>query len=85
MTVFETSAVPHRAATFAKRLRAVLIGISLLGLGIVCALAQAYHSHPGSFAQSSEQKRDAGALIKIVRESTERFKDVRVARTKDTR
>lgn len=78
MTPFETSAVPHRAATFAKRLRPVLIGISLPGLGIVCALAQADHSHSGTAAQS-EQKRDAGALIKIVRESTERFKDVRVA------
>ena len=63
-----------------KRLRPILIGISLLGLGVICALAQEGHPHPGAQAQSSEDKRtDPGALIKIVRESTERFKDVRVA------
>jgi hypothetical protein len=67
-------------ASVLERLRTLLIGISLLALGVVCALAQEAHPHPGIQAQSSEAKKtDPGALIKIVRESTERFKDVKVA------
>ena len=63
-----------------KRLRPILIGISLLGLGVVCALAQEDHAHPGVQTQLSERGTvDPGALIKIVRESTERFKNVKVA------
>lgn len=70
------SAVIRKTANFVKHLRPLLIGISLLGLGVVCALAQEGHAHP---PQSTSKSADAGALIKIVRESTERFKDVRVA------
>jgi hypothetical protein len=67
-------------ARVVKCVRPFLIGISLLGLGVVCALAQEGHSHAGIQAQSSEnRKADPGALIKIVRESTERFRDVRAA------
>jgi hypothetical protein len=68
------------ARSFLKHLRLSLISISLLGLGIVCALAQDGHSHLATQPQSTEQKKAAaGALIQIVRQSTERFKDVRVA------
>jgi hypothetical protein len=75
-----TSAAIQKAAILAKHLRPFLIGVSLLALGIVCALAQEGHSHPSAQPQISEQRRgDAGALIKTVRESTERFKDVRIA------
>ena len=43
-------------------------------------MAQAAHSHAASPAElTSEQKARANALVKIVRESTERFKDVAVA------
>lgn len=76
----ESSATIRKAAGVLKHLRLLLIGISLLGSGVGCALAQDGHSHPGAQAQSSEQgSADPGALIKIVRESTQRFKDVRVA------
>ena len=67
-------------ANFLRRIRPYLIGIAQLGAGILCALAQGGHTHLTLLPQSSELRRaDAGELIKIVRESTERFKDVKVA------
>ena len=80
MKLTQNSAVIGNAASLLKYLRLFLIGISLLGLGVVCALAQQGDAHPGNQAQASEDKKaDPGALVKIVRESTERFKDVKVA------
>jgi hypothetical protein len=55
--------------------RDLLITLTLLSTGALCALAQDGHVHPAT----PEQQHNAGALIKIVRESTERFKDVSVA------
>ena len=81
MQLSANPAVLSKTAAVVKRLRAILIGISLVGLCFFCALAQDPHSHPGVQAQSSGQpaNSDPGALIKIVRESTERFKGVKVA------
>ena len=46
----------------------------------VCAVAQDGHSHGQTQQQlTAEQKSQQGALLKIVRDSTERFKDVRQA------
>jgi hypothetical protein len=70
------SAVMHEALKVLKHLRPILIGISLLGLGIVCAIAQQPQTRPNGPGQF---KGDAGALINIVRENTARFKDVKVA------
>jgi hypothetical protein len=42
------------------------------------ALAQDGHSHTAT-GQTTEQQNQANALVKIVRDSTERFKDVKVA------
>jgi hypothetical protein len=55
--------------------RHLLITLVLLSTGALCALAQDGHVHTAA----PEQQRNASALIKIVRESTERFKDVSVA------
>jgi len=80
MKLVEFSTLIRKPGSFLNHLRLFLISISLLGLGIVCALAQDTHSHPAGQPQSTaKQKADPGALMKIVRESTERFKDVRVA------
>lgn len=80
MKLAKSSAAIRKIARRLKHLRPLLIDISVLGLGVVCALAQEGRSHPGNQMQSSEQRKvDPGALIKIVRESTERFKDVRIA------
>ena len=70
------NSIGHRAAI---RLRQVLIGLALFGTCVFCALAQDAHSHPGAQTRESERKSDPGALIKIVRDSTERFKDVKTA------
>lgn len=72
----------RKTARVLKYMRPFLIGINLFlfGFGVVFALSQEDHSHTGVQAQASEQKAaDPGGLIKIVREYTERFKDVRVA------
>lgn len=53
-----------------------------LGFGQLCGLAQDGHSHTSTQQQQEqtfEQKNNANALIKIVRDSTERFKSVSVA------
>jgi hypothetical protein len=76
----DISIATRKPGSFVHHLRNVLIGISLLSLGIVCALAQEDHTHAASQPQTTQQtKADPGALIKIVRESTERYKDVHVA------
>ena len=56
-----------------------MIALVLMNVGYSRALAQDAHSHAMTKHETPEQKRKAGALIRIVRESTERFKDVRVA------
>ena len=58
-----------------------LIYLALLTAGVVCALAQDSHSHtaPLQRPQTPEQQSQASALIKIVQDATERFKDVSVA------
>jgi hypothetical protein len=62
---------------FAPSFRFCLTTIALLSASFLCALAQDGHSHVGT--TTPQQSRNASALIKIVRESTERFKDVSVA------
>jgi hypothetical protein len=59
----------------ARPSRYCLPTLALLSASLLCALAQDGHSH----MPSPQQNGNASALIKIVRESTERFKDVSVA------
>ena len=62
-----------------------LIAPALLGAGVICALAQddlsqmAVHSQMAAPQKEVDQNSRASALLKIVRDSTERFKDVSVA------
>src|SRR5450631_1225116 len=58
-----------------------LTTLALLSASLLCAVAQDAHSHMPTQPQqlTSQQKSNASALIKIVRDSTERFKDVSVA------
>ncbi len=56
--------------------RRSIVALVLMSFGSGVALAQAGHSH----LQTPEQKKRAGALIKTVREATERFKDVEEAK-----
>ena len=60
--------------------RHCLTTLALLSASLLCALAQDIHAHMETTTQlTPQQSRNASALIKIVRESTERFKDVSVA------
>jgi hypothetical protein len=60
---------------FATQLQYSLLALVLINVGSSRALARESHSHE----MTPEQQRKAGALLKIVRENTERFKDVTVA------
>jgi hypothetical protein len=58
------------------------ISLVLLSVCSLCALAQDGHQHEMTTqhqGQGNDPSKSANALIKIVRESTERFKDVSVA------
>ena len=60
----------------AKRFQYSVIALALASVCPFSAQAQAGHSHK---AQTADQASDPGALIQIVRNATERFKDVSVA------
>jgi hypothetical protein len=59
-----------------------VIGVAALaGFGQAGAAAQASHDHPSApAAEASRAQEKAGALIKTVREATERFQDVEAAK-----
>jgi hypothetical protein len=64
-----------KVARFARQLGCSLAGVLLvMGFTASRALAQSDHSHSGS-----NQRNQGSALVKVVRESTERFRDVAVA------
>ena len=63
----------------AKQVQFSLIALALMNLYPARALAQASHAHALASQATVPQQNKASALIKIVRESTERFKDVAMA------
>jgi hypothetical protein len=70
-----------RVKRFVTQFQFPMILLVLMGVCPLCALAQEGHAHnaPPQHEKTAEQKSQASALIKIVRDSTERFKDVAVA------
>lgn len=64
---------------FGIRLRYPLIAVVLLTVCNLSVLAQDGHAHMMPTNESSAANSQAGALLQIVRDSTARFKDVRVA------
>jgi hypothetical protein len=67
---------------FATRFHYGVIALALMNAGASRALAQDGHSHSAegqAHVLTQEQQNNAGALIKIVRQATERYKDVKVA------
>jgi hypothetical protein len=65
---------------FATQLQYSVIALVLMYVCSSRALAQDDHSHtPTQQEMTPDQQSKASALLRIVRESTERFKDVRVA------
>lgn len=67
-----------KTGRLATRFKDLTMALVLLTASPSGALAQNEHSHATS-AQSQQLTRDQGALLKIIRENTERFKDVSVA------
>jgi hypothetical protein len=71
-----------KAKQIAKRPQALAISLVVLSVCSLCALAQDGHQHDITAqhqGHGNDPSNSANALIKIVRESTERFKDVSVA------
>jgi hypothetical protein len=71
-----------RVRLFAAPSRYCLTTLALLSASVLCALAQDGHAHMPASQQlelTPQHRGNSSALIKIVRESTERFKDVSVA------
>src|SRR5436190_6707522 len=62
---------------FTTAIRHSMLALAILGAGASHCLAQDGHAHMD--AMKSDRSANAGALIKVVRDSTERFKDVSVA------
>jgi hypothetical protein len=65
--------------TLATQVQFCLITLVLISVTLSRALAQDSHSHTVAMQQTADQKNKAGALLKIVRDSTARFQDVSVA------
>ena len=66
----------------AKQFHYSVVALALMNLCAVRAVAQDSHAHRDTMRQQEltmDQKNKASALMKIVRESTERFKDVSAA------
>ena len=84
ISAMTTSQVPGimKVRRFATQFQYSMIALVLMNVSPLRALAQDGHSHTQTSQQhdmTPEQLTKAGALLKVVRESTERFKDVSVA------
>jgi hypothetical protein len=82
MSTTQIRTISAKARRFATKVQYFMIALALLSLCPLQTLAQEGHSHTMSQQQQEQtpdQKSRASALIRIVRESTERFKDVSVA------
>ena len=70
----------RKAGRFARQCQYSMIAFALLNLCFLRALAQDVHSHPTTQNElTQDQQSKQSVLLKAVRETTERFKDVRVA------
>ena len=68
-----------KVGRFTTRLAYLMLAVVFMSVGSWRALAQAGHSHAQSQQQTQGQAKKAGALLKIVRDATERFQDVNEA------
>jgi hypothetical protein len=83
MNTTQIPTIHMKIRQFAAQFHYSMIALVLISVCALRALAQDGHSHTLTAQNqepTSEQKSTAGALVKIVRESTQRFKDVSVAK-----
>src|SRR5262245_31484209 len=74
MTISQLLLIHSQVERFATRLQSLIFGLVIMAVGPSRVGAQPAHSH----IQDTQQNQ-ANALVKIVRDSTERFKDVAAA------
>src|SRR5690242_3238415 len=82
MHTFPFFPINMKVRRFTAQLRYSAIALILINAYSSRALAQNPHSHTPTAEQHDmtyDQRKKAGELVRIVRESTERFKDVSVA------
>jgi hypothetical protein len=82
MSTLQFTNITMKARRFATQFQYSMIALVLMNVCPSRALAQDGHSHTPAaqpHATTQEQQSRAGALLKVVRESTARFKDVAVA------
>jgi len=80
MSTLQLSTTNKKVRRFATGFQYSVIALALINVCPSPVLAQDGHSHtPAQQQQTSEQQSRAGALMKLVRESTERFQDVKQA------
>ena len=81
MNIVQLPAVNPRVRRFAAQVQCSVIAVILINAYSWCALAQDSHSHTETQQNDnhSDQQKKMGALIKTVRDATERFKDVSAA------
>jgi hypothetical protein len=82
MTTAQIPTISMRVRQLTRQFRCSVIALVLMSVWPSRVLAQDGHSHtltPQYQKPTPDQKRKASALVKIVRESTERFKDVSAA------
>jgi hypothetical protein len=79
MNATHSTAAVTKIGTLASQIGRLLICLALLSICAFCALAQDHSHSPARQEQTPEQKLKASALLKIVRDATERFKDVKEA------
>ncbi len=77
MTTEQIPTSDMRFRRFATQIQYAIIAVVLMSICPLRTLAQNSHSHTQEL--TPDQKSKQGALLKIVRDSTERFKDVREA------
>ena len=81
MSTLQVINVNRSGRRLATRVQCSLLALVFLSICPLRAFAQDSHSHTAAAEEemTPEQESKAGALVKIVREATERFKDVKVA------
>ncbi|HMI51184.1 MAG TPA: hypothetical protein VK525_06715 [Candidatus Saccharimonadales bacterium] len=80
MTTAQMSTKAVKVRQFAKQSQFSVLALALMSVWPSCLPAQEAHSHaPQQQELTPDQRSRAGALLKTVREATERFRDVAVA------
>ena len=77
MNTTQMAAIEMKIKQTGKHFKQSMLGLVLMSLCPLGALAQTGHAHAAAAQeQTAAQKSQASALVKIVRDSTEHFKDV---------